>query len=146
MLQAMLDGEIQPCSIGACLTARYDPLDDHLLHRLSTISSGPTSLFGIQHLRLDPVFPPVRHSLHQSEKACRCITRNQIGIKPVIQHYLLFWHTQFLVDNLSNQVNELQASGAKFVSKSGNVQQIVCDPDGHSLQINASANSGVTLR
>jgi len=37
-------------------------------------------------------------------------------------------------------------SGAKFVSKPGNVQQIVCDPDGHSLQINASANSGVTLR
>src|SRR5207247_11445291 len=85
MLQGMLDGEIQPCSIGASLTARYYPLDDHLLHRLSTISSGPTSLFGIQHLRLDPVFPPVRHRLHQSEKASRCITRNQIGIKPVIQ-------------------------------------------------------------
>jgi hypothetical protein len=51
-----------------------------------------------------------------------------------------------VVDDLPNQVNELQASGAKFVSKPGNVQQIVCDPDGHSLQINASANSGVTLR
>ena len=61
-------------------------------------------------------------------------------------NYLLFWHTQFLVDNLSNQVNELQASGAKFVSKPGNVQQIVRDPDGHALEIYASANSGITLR
>ena len=27
-----------------------------------------------------------------------------------------------------------------------NVQQIVRDPDGHALEINASANSGITLR
>jgi hypothetical protein len=59
---------------------------------------------------------------------------------------LLFWHTQLVVDDLSNKVNELQASGTKFVSKPKNVQQIVRDPDGHALQINASANSGVTLR
>ena len=59
---------------------------------------------------------------------------------------LLFWLTQLVVDDLLNQVNELQASGAKFVSKPGNVQQIVRDPDGHALEINASANSGITLR
>ena len=53
---------------------------------------------------------------------------------------LLFWNTQLVVEDFRQVANRLHSAGTRFVSKpSRQIQaQIVRDPDGHALQLNAS--------
>lgn len=54
---------------------------------------------------------------------------------------LIFWNTQLVVDDLSQQTGALRGNGTRFVSKPGvnPAAQIVRDPDGHALQLNQAA-------
>lgn len=53
---------------------------------------------------------------------------------------LVFWNTQLEVDDLRTLTGALRGAGIKFVSQSatGAQSQIVRDPDGHALQLNAA--------
>ena len=50
---------------------------------------------------------------------------------------LIFWNTQFVVDDLPRLANALHANGTRFISKSSpsSRAQIVRDPDGHALEL-----------
>lgn len=50
---------------------------------------------------------------------------------------LVFWNTQLLMDDVSQQVNVLRQHGVKFVSRqsANSLVQIVRDPDAHALQL-----------
>jgi catechol 2,3-dioxygenase-like lactoylglutathione lyase family enzyme len=50
---------------------------------------------------------------------------------------LIFWNTQLVADDLPNIVTMLRAGGGTFVSTPRSTAQIVRDPDGHALQLNA---------
>jgi len=52
---------------------------------------------------------------------------------------LIFWNTQLLVDDLRSTTTSLRTNGAVFVSTPKSAAQIVRDPDGHALQLNAAA-------
>ncbi len=56
---------------------------------------------------------------------------------------LIFWNTQLLVDDMARDVDSLRAGGTKFVSKPApNLHlQIVRDPDGHALTLQANRDS-----
>ncbi len=56
---------------------------------------------------------------------------------------LVFWNTQLIVDDLSDQAKELRQRGVRFVSRptTNPAAQIVRDPDGHALQLNPWAGS-----
>lgn len=56
---------------------------------------------------------------------------------------LVFWNTQLVVNDLSEQIATLRLSGTKFVSKLNGkaAAQIVRDSDGHALQLNALRSS-----
>jgi catechol 2,3-dioxygenase-like lactoylglutathione lyase family enzyme len=55
---------------------------------------------------------------------------------------LVFWNTQLVMDELP-QADELRASGAKLVTKTGSTAHalIIRDPDGHALQLNSRLDS-----
>jgi catechol 2,3-dioxygenase-like lactoylglutathione lyase family enzyme len=50
---------------------------------------------------------------------------------------LVFWNTQLVMDDLRDTVTTLRAGGTRFVSASKSAAQVVRDPDGHALQLNA---------
>ncbi len=52
---------------------------------------------------------------------------------------LIFWNTHLLVDDLTDSSTRLRKSGARFISQVGTGSQVVRDPDGHALQIDAAA-------
>jgi catechol 2,3-dioxygenase-like lactoylglutathione lyase family enzyme len=56
---------------------------------------------------------------------------------------LVFWNTQLIMDDSPQQVNVLRQHGVKFVSRQNTdvPDQIVRDPDGHALQLNASTSA-----
>jgi len=58
-------------------------------------------------------------------------------------HDLVFWNTQLVVDDLAKQTESLRAMDTDFVSVPEKVahSQIVRDPDGHALQLNATTSS-----
>ena len=58
---------------------------------------------------------------------------------------LVFWHTQLLVDNVARQAATLRQHGVRFVSKRDAQPraQILRDPDGHALTIEASTQPAV---
>jgi len=57
---------------------------------------------------------------------------------------LVFWNTQLVVDDFANLAAPLRASAITNVSKrNDNARvQIVRDPDGHALQLNAAQTAG----
>jgi catechol 2,3-dioxygenase-like lactoylglutathione lyase family enzyme len=53
---------------------------------------------------------------------------------------LVFWNTQLVVDDPATVSGALRKNGAQFVSQpGGSASQILRDPDGHALQLNAAA-------
>jgi len=55
---------------------------------------------------------------------------------------LIFWNTQLFVDDSATLSEHLREGGARFISKpSESHSQIVRDPDGHALQLNAATSS-----
>jgi catechol 2,3-dioxygenase-like lactoylglutathione lyase family enzyme len=59
---------------------------------------------------------------------------------------LVFWNTQLVVDDLPDTATALRTSGVVFVSTPKSAAQIVRDPDGHALQLNAAASGPAVAR